>query len=70
MPGTYLAVGDRVTVKPEPTDPVEITVHSHAVVVSVHDGPVGRFYEVGHPPAIRRYGPYPADRLTAGWVAG
>jgi len=60
------AVGDRVTVQTSNFDPVEITVHSHAVVLDVVDG---AGYVVGHPPAVRRYGPYPAARLTRGWLA-
>jgi hypothetical protein len=58
------AVGDRVTVNPAPTDPIEICEHRHALVTDV-DGDV---YTVGHPhTSDRRYGPYPAQRLTPGW---
>lgn len=63
-----LQVGDHVTVTVSPLDPVEITVHTHAIVTQVEDGPDGTLYVVGHPPAQRRYGPYPAHRLLAGWV--
>ncbi|GID94681.1 hypothetical protein ACFQFC_13560 [Amorphoplanes digitatis] len=65
-----LAVGDRVTVQTANFDPVELTVHSHAVVTDIEDDPGGPRYLVGHPPADRRYGPYPAARLTRGWEAG
>lgn len=58
-----LAIGHHVTVLTAPDDPIEITVHASAVITGVAaDG-----YLVGHPPATRRYGPYAADRLRAGW---
>lgn len=63
-----LAVGDRVTVTTRPEDPIEITVHTHAVVVDVEDRPDGAHYHVGHPPAPGCFGPYPEGRLTRGWV--
>jgi hypothetical protein len=63
-----LQVGDPVTVAIAPDDPIEITVHSHAIITQVEDHPDGLRYEVGHPPATRRYGPYRAERLTNGWV--
>jgi hypothetical protein len=60
---TTLEVGDHVTVETSALDPVEISVHRHAVIVSVEaDG-----YMVGHPPAGRRFGPFPETRLTRGW---
>lgn len=58
-----LTEGDRVTVVTTPSDPIEITVHSHAVITGVEPGG----YIVGHPPAVRRFGPYPAARLRRGW---
>lgn len=58
-----LAVGDQVTVRTTLTDPVELFHHSHAVITAVTD----EGYIVGHPPAQRRYGPYPESRFIRGW---
>ncbi|MEU7904088.1 hypothetical protein [Actinoplanes sp. NPDC049118] len=62
-----LAIGDRVKVQTSVDDPIEIDVHRHAVILDVEDAPGGPRYVVGHPPAGRRFGPYPAARLTRGW---
>ncbi|MET8150145.1 hypothetical protein ACIBSW_08495 [Actinoplanes sp. NPDC049668] len=66
MSAPALAVGDRVTVRIRDRDPIELTVHRHAVIPDVAFGPGGDRSVVGHPPAARRYGPYPADRLARG----
>jgi hypothetical protein len=63
-----LSVGDRVTVTTQPEDPVELIQHRHAVIVAVEPAADGPQYMVGHPPARRRFGPYPEGRLTPGWV--
>jgi hypothetical protein len=62
-----LAVGDLVTVWTYDRDPIEITVHTHAVITDLEDHPDGTRYLVGHPPARRRFGPYSAARLVRGW---
>jgi hypothetical protein len=63
-------VGDRVTVRTSVLDPVELTLHSHAVITDLEDHADGTRYLVGHPPAGRRYGPYAAARLARGWANG
>lgn len=66
-----LAVGDPVTVRTTDRDPVEISLHRHAVVTEVRPAsapPGGAAYMVGHPDlSDRRYGPYGPDRLERGW---
>lgn len=63
-----LSVGDRVTVTTHLDDPVELIQHRHAVIIAVEPAADGRQYMIGHPPAPRRFGPYPEDRLVLGWV--
>lgn len=65
---TVFEVGDRVTVTPDPDDPLEIHYHRHAVVAEVVNGSGEPGYIVGHPgPCGRRFGPYPQASLAAGW---
>lgn len=68
---TPLRPGDRVTVRATDADPLEITLHRHAVVTDVRpaDDPTGSAtYLVGHPwMSKRRYGPYREDQLARGW---
>lgn len=48
-----LAVGDRVTVRTFDSDPIEISLHRHAVITAADCGA----YMVGHPGmSERRYG--------------
>jgi hypothetical protein len=59
-----LAVGDRVTVRPSDSDPIEITLHRHAFITDILDAA----YMVGHPGMSgRRYGPYSDAQLVRGW---
>lgn len=65
-----ISIGDRVTVATSYADHAQITAHPHAIVTGVERErhPDGDRYYVGHPPDPRRWGPYPAARLTPGWV--
>jgi hypothetical protein len=71
MTGGRLAVGDRVTLRPTDSDPIEISLHRHAVITAVHEaqeGAAGPMYTLGHPGwSERRYGPYSEARLIRGW---
>lgn len=65
-------VGDRITLCSTTADPIEITLHRHAVVTEVCPADSGGdvTYLVGHPwMSSRRYGPYPEERLIRGWDA-
>jgi hypothetical protein len=59
-----LTVGDRVTVRTSDSDPIEISLHRHAVVIAADGGA----FMVGHPGmSQRRYGPYSDAQLVRGW---
>jgi hypothetical protein len=62
------AVGDRITIDIQPDDPVELVNHRHAVIVAIERTADGPRYVIGHPPAPRRFGPFPASRFVLGWV--
>ncbi|AGL13894.1 hypothetical protein [Actinoplanes sp. N902-109] len=62
-------IGDRVTVTPRLDDPLELTLHTHVVVVDVQRNKVGSpLYAVGHPGLKRRYEWYMEYSLAPGWV--
>ncbi len=58
-------VGDRVTVKTERTDPVELECQPHQIVVAVLLG--GYIVAASRRDSARRFGPIARERLTAGW---
>ena len=65
---TLLKVGDPVTVRAVPADPVMICLRPHAYVVDVvpRDGQI--VYYVGHSELPQlEYGPFPRSRVLKGW---
>jgi hypothetical protein len=70
MTGAVYEVGDKVTVRATPEDPIVIELGPHVEVVEVVSEPDGHGYMVAHGGSRRRegsYGPYPGDKLIRGW---